>query len=75
MVDFKTALKTAKKYKPDTDNYTEYKDAYVFGCHEDDNSSGGSGPCVVLKEDGKAVNMAFFMTRYDVGEPIQEGDI
>lgn len=60
----KEAYLLAKELKANIDNGTEYENGYVFGCYDDDNYIGGAGhtPIVILKADGKVVNMPYFLT-------------
>lgn len=62
----------AKEVKTEIDNCTEYENGFVFGCSKDNEFVGGGDhvPVVVLKEDGKVVNLPFFMTR-GAGEEIK----
>lgn len=57
------ALKIAIKLKPNIDNCREHTDAFIFGSHADDMTIGGDGPCVVLKENGQAINMPSYLDR------------
>ena len=72
MITYEEALAKAKSLKPNIDNCGEYEKGYIFGSHEDDESFGGDGPVVILKETGEAVNILEFE---DSGKLIHEFDI
>lgn len=74
MITFEEALKTAKELKPNIDACDEYDKGYLFKCEAERYMIGGDGPCVILKENGKAINQVTF---YDVYRPelIRELDI
>ena len=61
MITFEDALKIARELKQDVDRCYEYEDAYVFSSKEDDNYEGTHEPCVVMKEDGKAKTMLWYV--------------
>lgn len=63
MITYEEALKLAKTKKPNTNNCTEYEDAYMFGSSEDEGYDGGSGhtACVILKETGVIVTMSEYI--------------
>lgn len=71
MITYEAALEAAKKLKPSIDNCQEHTDAYIFGCQKDDDSVGGDGPVVILKETGEAVNMVCYLDDYG-GEFVRE---
>lgn len=75
MITYEDALKKAKSIKPDINVCVEYKAGYMFGKNEKEETfGGGNAPVVILKDDGKAVSMAYFAAKFD-GEPIKEFDI
>ncbi len=75
MITYDEALKKAKELKPTIDNCTEYENGYVFGCKYDDNYEGGNHtPCVILKENGKAVAMPYFVIQ-GAGKEIRSFDL
>lgn len=76
MITYEVALETAKKLKGDIDNCTETENGYIFGCKNDDNYEGGAGhtPVVILKKDGRAVNMPWFVI-HGMGAEIRTFDI
>lgn len=63
MISFEEAYKIAKEVKPNTDCYYEYENGWMFGSNADNGYVGGYGhtPVVVLKKDGKTVNMMTFV--------------
>lgn len=67
---YEQAMKKAKKLNPAVDTCTEYTDAYVFS-QTHDVSFGGDGPVAVMKESGKALNMADYLDSSD-GEVVKE---
>ncbi len=76
MITYEEALKKAKEKKPDIDNCVEYENGYVFGCHDDDNYTGGGHvPCVIVKETGDAVSMPVFITTVGSGEQVRSFDL
>ena len=74
MISYEEALKKAKSVKPGIDNCAEYENGFVFGCYADGDTI-GKGPCVILKKDGRAVTMPYFLTRCDPGECLREFDL
>lgn len=76
MISYEDALKTAKELKPDIDGCTEYEKGYVFGSTNDENFDGGAGhtPCVILKSDGSAVSMPYFIM-HGPGEEIRSFEL
>ncbi|MDO4439092.1 MAG: hypothetical protein Q4B86_06590 [Eubacteriales bacterium] len=64
MISYETALKTAKELKKNIDKCIEYDSAYMFTSKEDEGSIGGSGPCVILKDSGKAINQTYYYDTY-----------
>ena len=75
MVRFESALKKAKKLKPNIDSCREFTDAYVFASQEDEYSCGGDGPVVVLKDSGKAINMVDYTQTSSDAELIREFEL
>ena len=76
MITFEEACKIARELKPNMDKCTEYENAYVFGCHDDDHYVGGYGhtPCVILKADGKTIPMPEFVIQ-ESGKEIKSFDL
>ncbi|MBR4656549.1 MAG: hypothetical protein IKO68_08300 [Oscillospiraceae bacterium] len=63
MVSYDEALAIAKKLKKNVDACDEYADAYVFKNRDEEYMIGGSGPVVVLKENGRAINQVEYFSR------------
>ena len=62
MITYDEAFEKAKELKKDIDNVMEYENGWVFGCYDDANYIGGGHTSVViLKDDGKAINMPQFV--------------
>ena len=61
MVTFEKAKKMANDIYP-VDQYTEYTDAYVFIAKKDSMTIGGNGPIVVMKNDGRVMNMTAYIS-------------
>lgn len=74
MVDYEKALETAKKLKPNIDACDEYNDAFLFKTRAEEFAFGGYGPCVILKQNGKAINQTEYFDRYEA-KHIREFDI
>lgn len=76
VITYEEAYKKAKELKPLINNCTEYENGYVFGY--DDGSvpsdGGGNQPCVILKEDGSAVVMPWFVIN-GTGKEIRDLEI
>lgn len=75
MITYEEALKKAKALKPTADNCIEYDNAYIFGCREDSNYDGTYQPCVILREDGRALNMVGYILKIGVGKKVREFDL
>ena len=73
MMNFEEAKKKAKELRKDIDYCQEYEDAYIFS-KKDDNSFGGQGPVVILKENGKAINMVAYCNMSDA-DLVREADL
>ncbi len=74
MITYDEAYKIAKEKKEAINKVIEYENGYVF-CHtEDAKWDGGAGhvPVVILKADGKAVTMPYFLFQVGKGEKIAE---
>lgn len=54
------------------DNYSEYDNCFVFG-KSDDESDGGEGPVVILKESGRAVNFVWALVNGMFGDVEENG--
>ena len=72
MVNYDEAYKIAKELKSPIDICTEYEKGFLFGYTGDDGCFGGAGhtPVVILKKNGRAVNMPHFIM-HDTGEEIR----
>lgn len=75
MISYEDALKKAKELKPDTDHCIEYDNAYIFACHEDNGYEGTRQPCVILRKDGRAVALIYYLTKVGVGKKVREMDV
>ena len=62
-MNYESAKKKALKLRPDVDICREHTDAYIFSV-QNDVSFGGDGPVVILKENGKAINMADYLDQH-----------
>ena len=72
MISYEEALKKAKEIKPDINVCVEYKQGYMFGRNDNEETfGGGNAPVVILKDTGKAVSMAYFAAKF-TGEPLRE---
>lgn len=65
MITYDEAFKKAKALKPNIDACDEYDIAYLFKSKADEFTIGGDGPCVILKEDGRAINQLELVDNYD----------
>ena len=63
MVTTDKAIEIAKKVRGNLDQIVEYESGYVFSSKSDEGYIGGldHSPVVVLKQDGRLVDMASFM--------------
>ena len=64
MVNYEQAIAIAKELKRNIDHCEERTDAYVFTSEADKWSIGGDGACVVLKENGRAINMIEYIDNH-----------
>ncbi len=62
---YEEALKKAKKLKPNIDACEEYNDAWMFKCKAEEWDIGGAGACIILKENGKALNQVDYYDLYE----------
>lgn len=76
MITYEEAFEIAKQLKKNIDCCTEYENGFLFACYDDANYEGGAGhtPVVILKKDGRAVNMPYFVLR-GTGAEIRSFDI
>ena len=75
MISYEAALKTAKSLKDNIDACDEYTNAYVFKCRAEQWDIGGSGPVVILKDNGRAINQTEFYDVYGNCTHIREFDV
>lgn len=62
MIGYDEALKIARKAKKNIDQCIEHENAYVFGFSGDDEMiGGGASPVVIMKDDGRAVTMPYYV--------------
>ena len=62
MISFREAFLKAKEIREEIDSCTEYENGYVFCSDRGEEQVGGYySPIVVLKEDGKVVDMPQFV--------------
>lgn len=74
MLSKEEALQIAQKLKKGIDNFTEYEDAFVFGCSQDRGFGGKSTPIVILKADGRAISIVEYCDMPETKQ-ISEGSI
>ena len=59
---YEEALEKAKGLKKNIDTCVEYENAYCFGFSGDDEMiGGGASPVVIMKDDGRAVTMPYYV--------------
>ena len=78
MITYEEAYKKAKELKPLINNCTEYENGYVFGYDDGTDTifyGGTEAPCVVLKKDGSAVSMPWFIAKEGGGKYIRDLEI
>ena len=63
MITYEAALAIAKSKKPQINKCDEYEDAYIFDYLTGVETFGGAGPCVVMKDTGRAVNMTAYAVK------------
>lgn len=61
MITYEDAFKKAKGLKPSIDRCTEYENGFMFWNSKDNESEGGTSPCVILKKSGEAISMSVFV--------------
>lgn len=74
MVDYEKALSIAKGQWEEIDYFQEQENAFIFS-KKDDQSFGGSGPVVVLKDTGECLNMPAYICEGLSSPTIREGSI
>ena len=73
MITYEEAFRKAKKYKFNIDLCVEYDNAYMFQTEiaDDDYVIGGPDmPIIIMKADGRDVNMTTYMMREGGGKKI-----
>lgn len=65
MISYDEALKKAKELKSNIDACDEYDVAYLFKARSEEYCIGGDGPCVILKDNGRAINQLEFFENYE----------
>lgn len=74
MVSYEEALKNAKELKKNINGCIETNEAYIFKDKTFDDTLGGDSPCIILKENGKAINMTEFAENYPYSH-VREFDV
>lgn len=74
MLTFEEALEKAKALKKGIDACEEYDIAYLFKRKADRFNIGGDGACIILKDNGRAINQTEFYECYDANS-VREFDI
>ena len=74
-VSLNEAAELAKAHVPNIDNYTEEKEAFIFGVRNDMSFGGDNGPVVVIKSTGQCVSMPTYIGMGYPSEVIGEGEI
>lgn len=71
MITFKDAYAKAKALKPNIDKCFEHENGFVFSDSKEVMCEGPS-PVVILKEDGRAVMLTYFLFKIGAGKEIGE---
>lgn len=75
MISYEDAFEKAKGLKKDIDSCTEYENGYVFSFTGDSDYIGGRhSPVVILKSDGRAVTMPYFVI-HGTGDEIKNIEV
>ena len=74
MIGYDEALAKAKELKHNIDACDEYDTAYMFKARSEEYTIGGNSPCVILKENGKAIHQLEYFDNYD-HKHIREFDV
>lgn len=74
MVTFEEAKAIALASCGGFDYYSETKDAFVFGKH-DEESDGGNGPAAIMKESGECLDFVWYLSEGGSTEIIKEGHL
>lgn len=78
MITYEKAYKIAKGLKSLINYSVEYDTAYLFGYDDGTDTifyGGTEAPCVVLKKDGSAVSMPWFIAKEGGGKYIRDLEI
>ena len=71
-ITFDEALEIAKEHMSQFNTCNEYTNAYSFSYDWGEIRYGGIGsPCMIMKADGKAVDMPIYIMRYGGGEIVR----
>lgn len=71
MISFEEAYREAQAVKTKIDFCTEYENGYLFGTDLDEIEYGGANAsAIVLKEDGRVVDMPTFMMILNPGKEL-----
>ena len=68
MITYEEALQIAKSKMSMLNRCVEDDLAYLFSYDTGQRMVGGQGICVVLKEDGRAINMPYYVMHYHGGD-------
>lgn len=74
-VTFEEAFEIAKELKEKIDYCDETGNAFIFGAEEERYTIGGNSPVVVIKADGKAIDMTHYVSFYPNSETIRTIDL
>lgn len=74
MLGLSEATRIAKGLKSGINHYAEEPDAFIFTGPQD-NSDGGDGPCVVMKDTGECLNMLAYIVGYHSHDIVSEGAV
>lgn len=73
MMNYETALKKARRLKPNIDHCREYEKVYSFSSKADKFTFGSDGPVVILKASGRAINFIDFLeSPANEGKPLRD---
>ena len=68
MITYEEALEIAKSKMSMLNRCDEDDLSYMFGYDSGETTIGGQGICVVLKENGRAINMPYYVMHYHGGK-------
>ena len=77
MITLEEAYKYAKDWKPNTNLCCDLENVFIFSSTEDEGTYGGIGhtSCVIVKADGRQINMADLVFRVKRGRKLHEYEI